>query len=499
MIFDSKQFDKTVIILAAFVYLICAYLSVGYIHADEHFQIWEFANFKLGNTSESSLPWEYHDKIRSTLQPWLAYIVLFFLSKINCNDPYLITLFCRLCTSIFALIVIYRFVNRFKHFVGEKYHGVLILVSYFLWFLPLVNCRFSSETLSGIFFLWALSFLNLKSKDFQSTFVVGVLCGFAFLFRYQVAFMITGLFLWLIYIKIDIKYLILFILGCALVVGFGVLIDRLFYQVWVLTSWEYFYTNIIQDVASSFGTTSWYSFMAAMVTNMFLPIGLVVILAVILYFAINPRSIFTWILLPFIVVHLLIPHKEIRFLFPIVNFLPLVIVSSIEMVISLAKKSSSDIQIILSRSLLCIGALNVITLIPGIVVIPSNGRIAMTKYVSSRYLNDNVSLYYLSTMESNPFQPYDFLHQSFYLKGNFTFIPLTSIDTLSKDIFENTGDVTRLFVLRNNDLLNPEIRNKIAAIGLKPEYYSNPRWTIPLRKMLLGDPFNRDYILYKFE
>jgi phosphatidylinositol glycan class B len=39
-----------------------------------------------------------------------------------------------------------------------------------------------------------------------------------------------------------------------------------------------------------------------------------------------------WVILPFILVHSMIGHKEIRFLFPMVGLLPVVIVQAIELV-----------------------------------------------------------------------------------------------------------------------------------------------------------------------
>ena len=55
---------KNIFILSLFVYLITAFFSVGYYHPDEHFQLLELCNYKLGNSPASDLAWEFNERIR---------------------------------------------------------------------------------------------------------------------------------------------------------------------------------------------------------------------------------------------------------------------------------------------------------------------------------------------------------------------------------------------------------------------------------------------------
>ncbi|MEO6759288.1 MAG: hypothetical protein ABIO24_07520, partial [Saprospiraceae bacterium] len=54
------------------VYGVTAWFSAGYHHPDEHFQLLELANYKLGGTTAAELSWEFRDRIRPGLQPWIA-------------------------------------------------------------------------------------------------------------------------------------------------------------------------------------------------------------------------------------------------------------------------------------------------------------------------------------------------------------------------------------------------------------------------------------------
>src|SRR4051794_39151193 len=61
-----------------FLHLLAAWLSAGFYHADEHFQIVEFANYLLGKSPASQLPLEYSHQLR----PWLFPAILAGMTKI---------------------------------------------------------------------------------------------------------------------------------------------------------------------------------------------------------------------------------------------------------------------------------------------------------------------------------------------------------------------------------------------------------------------------------
>jgi len=72
----SKKIHLFIFLSSVIIYSITAYFSVGYYYFDEHYQILEFANIKLGLTETESLPWEYAAKIRPSIQP-LIYVAIY--------------------------------------------------------------------------------------------------------------------------------------------------------------------------------------------------------------------------------------------------------------------------------------------------------------------------------------------------------------------------------------------------------------------------------------
>jgi len=63
---------RTLLLAGLGVYILTAFASQGYLQSDEHFQVLEFADYKLGVTPAADLPWEFQQQIRPALQPALA-------------------------------------------------------------------------------------------------------------------------------------------------------------------------------------------------------------------------------------------------------------------------------------------------------------------------------------------------------------------------------------------------------------------------------------------
>ena len=68
------------IYITIIIYLIASYFHVGYVHADEYYQIFQFAAYKIG-MKIVHMPWEFYDQMRSTFQV----IIIYFIYKIYNN------------------------------------------------------------------------------------------------------------------------------------------------------------------------------------------------------------------------------------------------------------------------------------------------------------------------------------------------------------------------------------------------------------------------------
>ena len=89
---------------------------------------------------------------------------------------------------------------------------------------------------------------------------------------------------------------------------------------------HYLKVNIIDKVSSLYGTGPWYYYLKIMFEAPSLIIGFMIVFSIVYLLITDYKNIILWCIFPFWVVHSIIPHKELRFLFPLVNFIPILLI-----------------------------------------------------------------------------------------------------------------------------------------------------------------------------
>ncbi|MCK4345036.1 MAG: hypothetical protein KAX05_07090, partial [Bacteroidales bacterium] len=311
-----------ILLLGLLVHLITSYFSEGYFHPDEHFSILEFCNYKLGLSPASDLPWEFDERIRPALQPIIAFVIIKFLNTLCINNPFSHAFILRLFTAILAWFVISSIsLHLSRYFSSGTSKKLFISMSLFLWFIPFINVRFSSETLSGIFFLLAvyliLLYNNNLNKKLLRLVLPALLLGFSFFLRFQIGFAIIGLGLWLLFInKMKWKEFLVLIGSGILVVSLCIFLDYWFYGELELTPINYFVTNIIKNKAANWGIRPWYYYFSSFTIKAVPPISIVLLVLFLIGLYKEPSNVFVWCFIPFLFSHMIVGHKELRFMFP---------------------------------------------------------------------------------------------------------------------------------------------------------------------------------------
>jgi phosphatidylinositol glycan class B len=317
------------------IHCLGAWFSLGFYHYDEHFQILEFANARAGYSHLEDLPWEYGARLRPTLQPWIAIVVIKIFHAIGNPDPYDIATALRFISAILGWFVSIVFcIGCFRWVKSETGRKALILLSAGLWLPVFLHIRFSSESWAADLFFLALGLLFIKLRDVQkegrvSSFLrsrhlilVGLLFGFSVVFRYQNVLLLPGIFLWL-WVVARLPFKRVFVMGLIALVPLviGVVLDRLFYGEWAISFWNYYDANINQGVAAKFGVSPWWWYFPQMVVYGKVAGALFWIGLLYLLFR-RPKDAVLWALIPFILVHVVTAHKELRFLFPLLLAAP---------------------------------------------------------------------------------------------------------------------------------------------------------------------------------
>lgn len=315
----ARILRRSLMILAG-VTIVTAWFSNTFYFPDEHFQILEFMGHRLGITPASELPWEFEARIRPWLQPLLYFLIARPLMALGVTDMFAIVFVLRLVTglfSVFALAVFARAVMETLKDETEKRAFALYLP--FFGFLPYLFVRTSSETLSAAFAAIAVA-LVLRGGAARLLAVAGLMCGLAFEARYQTAMLGLGVFAWLVLVaRVGTRGLAAFVGGGLIALVLGALANRWGYGAWVFPPWDYFQVNIVQGVAAkNFGSEPVFAYLYLMPAQIFFAITLVLMAAMLAMWLRNSRHVLTWASLPFVLLHVMVAHKEARFLFPLV-------------------------------------------------------------------------------------------------------------------------------------------------------------------------------------
>ena len=316
---DLTRILRRSLAILAGVTIVTAWFSQTFYFPDEHYQVLEFMSHKLGITPASELPWEFDARIRPWLQPLLYFLIAKPILWLGLQDMSAIVIVLRLVTGLFcavALAIFARAVLETLKDEAEKRAFALYLP--FFGFLPYLFVRTSSETLSAALFAIAVA-LAMRGKSIRFLALSGLLCGLAFEARYQTAMLGLGLFAWLAVIaRVRAAGLAAFVGGGLAALVLGALANRWGYGAWVFPPWDYFQVNIVQGVAAkSFGREPVFAYLYLLPAQLFFAITLVLMAGMTAMWLRNPRHVLTWATIPFVLLHMVVAHKEARFLFPL--------------------------------------------------------------------------------------------------------------------------------------------------------------------------------------
>ncbi len=314
----DRTLYRSLLILAG-VTVVTAWFSNTFYFPDEHYQVLEFMGHKLGLTRASDLPWEFEARIRPWFQPLVYYAIARLMMLLSITDMFDIVFVLRLLTGLFSLAALAAFAKAILPTIaGEDEKRAFLGYLPLFGFLPYLFVRTSSETFSAAFFALGLA-VALGQATASRLALSGLLCGLAFEARYQTGLMGLGLFTWLVFVvRTRIGGLAAFLGGGLAALAAGALADRWGYGAWVFPPLGYVDVNLVQGVAAHrFGREPVLAYLFLLPAQIWFAITLVLMAAMAAMWVRNPRHPVTWASLPFLLAHVVIAHKEARFLFPL--------------------------------------------------------------------------------------------------------------------------------------------------------------------------------------
>ncbi|MBO7571514.1 MAG: hypothetical protein J6T48_05095 [Bacteroidales bacterium] len=499
-LFSGKPVNVAIYVLSFVVFMVTAVVNYGYHHADELFQIIEYAGIKA-DTFTPLIAWEYDVQIRPMLQPTICLGFLKFFELISLTDPYVQAMIMRIFAAIISYLAIVTFVrNTADRIKSEKLMTVYLAASLLIWFIPYIACRFSSETFGGVFLLFAMSIYFSSKDDVWRKVLLGICLALSFIFRFQMGLAIFGFGLWALLIdKKRWKYFVVpvlsFVVAYALL---GVGVDSWFYGGFVFTPYKYVVVNS-EISADWFGSSPWWYYLDNLVSYPSYFVGIPLAAAIIYLLVRNPKNPYLWCLVPFFVAHSLIAHKEVRFLFPMALLVPAIFMSVIERLDE--KWAGEKPWKLTSYILLSLFALvNIVGL--GANMSKSAGY---QKFYLAKYINDNLKDEQVNIIhgpDSNPYGPFGAI-SGFYKNENATMHKFTNIYGIW---YLLRADAVNFFTCRKCDLEKMVCVGEFAGrnpfdvlreLGFEYQSQSIPKFTEKLCEYYSG--FDTGMVLYVFK
>ena len=462
---------REILLAALVVYLLCAVFSSGSLYPDEHFQILEFAKWKLGEGGPQAMAWEHVAKIRPTLQPVLAMVMIRFCQWIGMESPFHQAMVMQIITAVVMLFSMFQFVKAAGSWVNPQHRNGLLAATLFFWVVPMISVHFSSETLSTACLLLLLAgLLRREQPSVREALWMGIVAAIGFEFRYQMAFALVGILAWILVVgRYRWQIWSMAALGFIGVLVLCFALDCWFYGKMVFTPYNYYYINIVKHVAASFGESPWYVYLISLGSFPGLALGIPLVISLCVGTIRYYRNPVVWAFWSFLLLHSAISHKEPRFIFPLMSMLPLFVVWTYDLVFHKQNRLVAY-AVIGPLVLVNTGGLVHVVFNPA-----ASGKATMMKYLCKK-ASEKKSLRVRTKGISNPFRTGPLI-ADFYL-----WQPVEVEEDNGSNIEEDSK--ADMVVLRQGDI---EDRRKITANGYSEVYRSIPQWQ---------DALNRFYPIY---
>jgi len=383
-------FRRWCLLPAAAVLALAAWFGTGYSSEDEFQHVILLAEHLRGHADAASLPIDYHQGWRSMTLPLIAAGVFEAAGLSGVTSPFTLTLLLRLLTAALALWAVGGFVRAVLPSVREENRQAFILLSWFLWFVPVLHVRFSGEAWSGMLFLRGLTLL----LDARRPEAIGAWWAAALLVRPAAAILPFGALLWLLVVRHEPwKRIGGMAIGALAFLAVGIAADSLAYGRITFTLWNYASAALTGEEAHRFTALPWHQHLLFGLKYAALPIGAALLAAAAALLALKPRHPVLWLLLPFLLAHSLLPNKEPRFLIPLAPLMPWLLMAAWDALCErwpAAMRSAGAMRILFPFA-----AVNVLALAVGIATPAGNGRIKLAEAIHERYGSEAVHIDHL--------------------------------------------------------------------------------------------------------
>jgi len=406
------SFARTNFLIAALVFAIAAWFGVGFQSEDEFHQVISVAQHLRGEASAQDQLMDFHAHWRGMLLPVIAAGVFEAGGLIGLTDPFILALLLRLITATLAMFVLRDLARAVKPSLRAENHQALDVLSWFLWFVPIVLMRFTGETWSALLFARGLTLL-IDEKQ-RSPWAIGAWWGATVIVRPAAAVLPLAAWLWALVVKKEARARLSRMIGGGVVVILAsTALDSLCYGTPTMPLWNYLMAALGGQENARFTTLPWHQYVLFTLKYATIPVGVLLMAALVVLLALNRKHVLVWLIIAFLLAHSIVPIKETRFLFPLAALMPWLLVAAWD---TLCRRWPVQMQRKLWLQLLFpFAAVNLLALLVAMLTPAGNGRIRLAEAMRANFGDEpvhvdlmgdwrqNIPAFYLSPKSTEAF------------------------------------------------------------------------------------------------
>ncbi len=314
---------RLLLIIGFVLRVIAVFFARGYMATDDHNQVIELAaQWLRGENDYLSGDRQFY---RSLLYPYLNYLQIAGCHAIGVVHPDAVMLINRILHAVFSLWTIVL-TYRLGVCLSDKstaFVAGLVVAAHAV--MPYIAVRNLIEAVCMPFLLWGMYEIVRAEQDekrpIRPWLVAGLAFGVGFLVRWQIASAIAGIGIYLLLKRQWRGVALMSLAFCIPVIGEGFW-DWQEHGVFLGSLWQYVEHNALH--AYDYVVGPWYRYLLLILGIFIPPLSLFCMYATGRY--IKRLGILVWAVLPFVIVHSLVPGKQERFLLPIFPALALMFV-----------------------------------------------------------------------------------------------------------------------------------------------------------------------------
>jgi phosphatidylinositol glycan class B len=329
----SLQTRTFLVIFALSFHLLTAVNIRGTSDIADQDRLLDLARARTVQHAGGNLTSEFRQKDRPALQIVIASYALQGDAEIGITNRFAQVALLRIISALLGISLSLMLYRTYRgQCTSEAAKTWLLSLLLLLWFLTPIHASFTPEAWSGmLFFLGLAWFLRRDRLEDASNILAGLPLGLSLFFRFESGIMIGGFLGWLWFAEREhARVLLTLILGMVFGSLMGVLADRQFYGEWIFTPWNSFAALITDGPAPSAGTTPWWFYFDQIVRYGIYPIGALVLISGLIFFVVLRTEVLTWVVVPYVVIHMILPGKDLRFLYPVASAVPVMLFLSMQ-------------------------------------------------------------------------------------------------------------------------------------------------------------------------